>query len=64
MFLTNETVHTLLDLLPDFTDQHFLLGLQEVDAHRVDDGVGKGAQVVELEIDVGVFERKSRKRGS
>jgi hypothetical protein len=63
MFLTNKTVNTFLDLLPDFTDQHFLLSLQEVDAHRVDDGVGEGAQVVELEVNIGVLERQPRERG-
>jgi hypothetical protein len=46
-------------LFPDFSDKHFLLSFEEIDAHRVHDGVGEGAQVVEPEVDVGVLERKS-----
>jgi hypothetical protein len=46
--------------IPDLADQHLLLCLEEVDAYGVDHRVGESAEVLELEVDVVVVQRKPK----
>jgi hypothetical protein len=57
--LADEAVDLFSDNFSYLRNHHVFLALQKIHAHSVDHSVGKGAQVIKLEVDVVVIQRQT-----